>query len=214
MAHVDWNIRGPEIATCNCAWGCPCQFNGLPTHGDCRGTLAMRIDEGHFGNVSLNGLKWVLLVAWPRAVHEGNGESQAIIDDRANQEQRDALVTILSGKEQEPGATVFNVFASMIIKVYDPLFRPINFEVDVSACTGRFSVDGVVTSHAEPVRNPVNRKPHRVKVVLNEGFEFIEAEFGSSTMKATGAIPHDWMDRHAHLAMLDIGPYGPRRKAA
>jgi len=84
----------------------------------------------------------------------------------------------------------------------------------VSACTGRFSVDGVVNSHAGPVRNPVNRAPHRVKVTLAEGFEFIEAEFGSSTTKANGPIPHDWTDRHAHLAMIDIGPYGPHRKAA
>ena len=49
----------PEIATCNCAWGCPCQFNGLPTHGDCRAAVAMQIEKGHFGAVSLDGLKWV-----------------------------------------------------------------------------------------------------------------------------------------------------------
>jgi predicted metal-binding membrane protein len=41
----------------------------------------------------------------------------------------------------------------------EPLFRPINFEADVGDCTGRFSVDGIVESHAEPVRNPVNRAP-------------------------------------------------------
>ena len=51
MAHVDWNIRGPQISTCNCAWGCPCQFNGLPTHGDCRAAVAMQIEKGHFGSV-------------------------------------------------------------------------------------------------------------------------------------------------------------------
>jgi hypothetical protein len=51
-------------------------------------------------------------------------------------------------------------------------------------------------------------------VSLQEGFEFIEAEFGSSSTKASGAIPLDWADRHAHLAIIDIGPYGPHRKAA
>ena len=50
----------------------------------------------------------------------------------------------------------------------------------MSACTGRFSVDGIVNSHAEPVRNPVNRAPHRVKVTLAEGFEFIEAELAAA----------------------------------
>jgi len=214
MAHVDWSITGPQIATCNCAWGCPCQFNGLPTYGDCRAAVAMRIDKGHFGTVSLDGLKWVGLFAWPRAIHEGNGEALAIIDERATEEQRNAILTILSGQEQEPGATYFNVFASTITKMNEPLSRPINFEADVGACTGRFSVAGIVDSHAEPVRNPTNRAPHRVKVSLQEGFEFVEAEFGSSTTKASGSVPLDWSDRHAHLAIIDIGPYGPHRKTA
>ncbi len=33
MAYVDWRLKGPEVAACNCSWGCPCQFNGLPTLG-------------------------------------------------------------------------------------------------------------------------------------------------------------------------------------
>jgi hypothetical protein len=214
MAHTDWSVRGPQIATCNCAWGCPCQFNGLPAHGDCRAAVAMWIDQGRFGTDSLDGLKRGGLFAWPRACHEGNGEALAIIDERATEEQRNAILTILSGQEQERGATCFNVFASTITKMNGPLFRPINFEADVSACTGRFSVEGIVDSGAEPVRNPVNRSPHWVKVGLEEGFEFTEAEFGSSSTRAGGVIPHDWHDRHAHLAMIDIGPYGPHRSAA
>jgi hypothetical protein len=214
MPHVDWSIRGPQIATCNCAWGCPCQFNGLPTNGDCRAAVAMRIDKGHFGDVALDGLKWVGLFAWPRAIHEGNGEALAIIDERATPEQRNGILTILSGQEQEAGATYFNVFASTITKMNEPLSRPIAFEADVGACTGRFSVPDIVDSHAEPVKNLVTGAPHRAKVIFPSGFEFTEAEFGSSSTKATGAIPHDWAGRHAHLTVIDIGPYGPHRAAA
>lgn len=214
MPYVDWNVRGSQIATCNCAWGCPCQFYGLPTSGDCRAAVAMRIDKGHFGDVSLDGLKWAALFAWPGAIHEGNGEALAIIDERATTEQRNALLTILSGQEQEPGATYFNVFASTVTKMNEPLFRPIDFEMDAGACTGRFSVAGIVDSNAEPLKNPVTGMPHRVQVAFAQGFEFVKAEFGSSNTKATGAIPHDWAGRHAHLASIDIGPHGPRRTAA
>ena len=63
MAYVDWRMRGAEITSCNCDWGCPCQFNALPTHGDCRAVVAMRIDEGHFGDVPLSGLKWAATFA-------------------------------------------------------------------------------------------------------------------------------------------------------
>lgn len=107
MAYVDWMIKGPELATCNCDWGCPCQFNALPTRGDCRAVLALRVDEGHFGDVRLEGIKAAAVLAWPRAIHEGHGQALAIIDEQASQEQREALLKILSGQETEPFATIF-----------------------------------------------------------------------------------------------------------
>src|SRR4051812_31448525 len=110
MALVDWRMRGPEIANCNCAWGCPCQFDALPTHGNCRAMTAMRIDEGHFGDVPLSGLRWLGMFSWPGPIHEGRGEALVAIDEAATQPQREALLTILSGQETEPGATIFNVF--------------------------------------------------------------------------------------------------------
>jgi hypothetical protein len=88
------------------------------------------------------------------------------------------------------------------------------YTLDVGACTGRFSVPDIVDSHAEPVKNLVTGAPHRAKVIFPSGFEFTEAEFGSSSTKATGPIPHDWAGRHAHLTIIDIGPYGPHRAAA
>ena len=48
MAKISWSISGEEIASCNCAWGCPCQFNALPTTGRCEAFVAWRMG-GHFG---------------------------------------------------------------------------------------------------------------------------------------------------------------------
>ncbi len=76
MAGVDWEIRGPSFNNCNCAWGCPCQFNALPTHGHCRAFMCMQITDGHFGDVNLDGLHWIFTAAWPGAVHEGKGTWQ------------------------------------------------------------------------------------------------------------------------------------------
>jgi hypothetical protein len=49
MAYVDWRIKGPQLSTCNCQVGCPCQFNALPTHGDCRAADPLALDwtSGH-----------------------------------------------------------------------------------------------------------------------------------------------------------------------
>src|SRR4030095_8086564 len=49
-----WRIIGDETGTCNCAWGCPCQFNALPTYGRCEALVALRIREGYYGPTKLD----------------------------------------------------------------------------------------------------------------------------------------------------------------
>ena len=51
MAYVDWKIKGPKIASCSCDYGCPCEFNGRPTHGAyclgcCWGLMALLFAGG------------------------------------------------------------------------------------------------------------------------------------------------------------------------
>ena len=92
MDAVDWSIEGIEFGSCNCAYGCPCQFEALPTYGDCRGFEVIRIDRGRFGDVTLDGLNVALVYAWPGPIFEGNGELQVIIDVRADPRQREALL--------------------------------------------------------------------------------------------------------------------------
>lgn len=208
MPYVDWRIRGPEITTCNCSWGCPCQFNALPTYGDCRAVVGMRIEEGHFGDVDLSGLKWAGLFAWPEAIHLGHGEAFVVIDENADEAQRNALLTILSGQETEPGATIFNVFATTLDTMHEPAFLPIEFEADMEARRGRLRVEGVVDTEIEPIRNPVTGEAHRAQVSMPNGFEYKTAEYASGSAQASGPIAHDWSGRHAHIAMLDMSPAG------
>lgn len=209
MGKVYWRIRGPEISTCNCNWGCPCQFNSLPTHGDCRAGVAMRIDEGHYGDTPLDGLLWAAIFAWPGAIHEGNGEAIMILDEKADEAQREGLLGILSGETSEPGATMFNVFASTLTTVHEPVISKIEFELDYNKWTGHFSVPGIIDASATPIANPVTGESHRARVVMPEGFEYREAEFVSSHTKAGGPIPLEWTDGHGHICMIHMVPTGP-----
>ena len=83
-----WRISGDEVGSCNCAWGCPCQFNALPTHGRCEGLAGIHIRDGYFGSTRLDGVLFAQLLWWPGAIHEGNGVRQIIIDQQATQAQR------------------------------------------------------------------------------------------------------------------------------
>ncbi|TML45359.1 MAG: DUF1326 domain-containing protein, partial [Actinobacteria bacterium] len=101
-------MEGPWFKNCNCDPGCPCDFNQFPTHDHCEGAVAMRIDRGNFGDVDLTGLHWAGVVKWPGAMHEGNGDVVPIIDERADERQREALLQILSGQQ---GDTFFEIVA-------------------------------------------------------------------------------------------------------
>ena len=54
---TNWEIKGREFGNCNCSYGCPCQFNALPTHGHCRGLAVFDIEEGFHGTTRLDGLR-------------------------------------------------------------------------------------------------------------------------------------------------------------
>lgn len=208
MAFTEWMIRGPEIATCNCSYGCPCQFNALPTNGNCRAAVGMHIDKGHYGKVKLDGLNWAATAAWPGPIHMGHGEILPIVDERATPEQREALLKIMSGQDTEPGATFFNVFVSMCDTVHPPMFKKIEFKSDMKTCAGHFNVPGVVEASTEAIRNPVTGKAHHAKVSLRAGFEYSEAEYASGSAKSSGPIALDTKGNHAHLAMLHLTGQG------
>ncbi len=208
MALVEWRMRGPEVASCNCSWGCPCQFNALPTHGHCRAMTAMRVEQGRFGDVDLAGVKWCGAFAWPGPIHEGGGEAFVVIDPAASEAQRQAILTILSGAETEPGATIFNVFATVIDTLHPPQYLPIDFSVDIDRRTARVLVEGVLDTQVEPIRNPITGAEHRAKVVLPNGFEYREAEYASGRTRAQGPVSLNWDSGHAHLARLDLSTHG------
>src|SRR3546814_7024897 len=109
---MTWTIKGREFVHCNCAWGCPCQFNALPTYGNCQAVAAVDIEEGRHGETELSGLRIGMIVAWPGPIHEGRGQVIPIVDERADQKQRDALLRIMSGLDTVPGSTFFQVFST------------------------------------------------------------------------------------------------------
>ena len=109
---VTWEIKGREFGNCNCNYGCPCQFNALPTHGHCRGLAVFDIEQGFHGTTRLDGLRSASIFRWPGPIHEGKGEGWHIVDRRATPKQREALLRILRGEDTEPGATVYQVFSS------------------------------------------------------------------------------------------------------
>ncbi len=86
---------------CNCAVNCGCQFNLPNTHGYCQSAFVGNIVAGHFNDTPLAGLNWAGLYKWPGEIADGNGKRQIVLDERADEAQRVALETIISGDAHE-----------------------------------------------------------------------------------------------------------------
>lgn len=204
---TSWSMKGKHLKNCNCAFGCPCDFNAPPTYGPCEGMTGMEIDEGHFDDVRLDGLRWACTYHWPGPLHEGNGTIQAIIDERADEAQRTAMITILSGREQVEG-TFFQIISLIAPNVHQPLFLPIEFEFDLDGRTARVNVPGVFETTSEPIRNPVTGEPHRIRVDMPEGFEYKLAEIASASLKGSGEIKFDHDGCHSSMAHVTFTEAG------
>lgn len=208
MTHVRWTLKGREFVHCNCAYGCPCQFNALPTNGNCCAVAAVDIEEGHHGDIRLDGLRIAVVLAWPGPIHEGNGQALPIVDERATPEQREALLRIMSGQDTVPGATFFAVFATTYSKVHDPVFSRIDFEVDVEGRNARLAVPGLIDARGEPIRNPVSGGEHRARINLPHGFEYDVAEVGRGWAETEEPLSISLADSHAQFARLHITESG------
>ena len=208
MTFTEWTIQGVELANCSCDWGCPCQFNRLPTRGDCRAYHVIQIDRGHFGDVTLDGLRWGVVAAWPGAVHMGNGTLGVFVDARADERQRSALEAIGQGRETDPGTLVWQVFSTTVTKMLPTVAMTIAFECDLDERTARVQVGNLIEGMVSPIRNPVTGAAHRVRVTLPHGFEFTDAEFASGTARAISTIPLEFHDTHAHLARVHWSTHG------
>ena len=203
-----WKLKGRELANCNCEYGCNCQFGGLPDKGGCQAVFAMAIDEGVHGETDLSGLNIAAVFRWPGAIHEGHGECAAFVDERASPPQRDALLSIMTGGDTDPFATVFAVFASTIETMHPPGFVPIAFDVDVEGRKGRLRVPGHVEMDGEPIRSPVNGAEIRAQIHLPDGFEYEVAEIGSGTSRSLHPMQLAHSASYGQFAHLHLDSHG------
>jgi hypothetical protein len=169
--------------------------------------VGMRITRGHFAGTKLDGLVFAVVVDFPGPLHEGKGTIQPIVDERATGGQREALFEIMSGKHSAEG-TLFHILSLIVTKMHDPVFAPMEFAFDKEGRTARLVAKGVLETEIEPIKNPVTGAPHRIQVLMPDGFEHRSAEVGCASIRSTGAIKFDTSGRHGSLATVVQTPQG------
>jgi hypothetical protein len=197
-----WLFKSETYDNCNCQINCGCQFNLPSTNGYCQSAYIGHIVEGHFNDTPLVGLNWAVLYKWPGEIKDGNGKRQIVIDERADQAQRIALETIVSGEACKPLSNVFSVFASTCSEICETLFLPIDIEADLEGRTARVEIPGILKSKAGPKINEFTGEPFHIALARPSGsFEFTYAELGLGTTSVTGDMEMAFEDTWAHFCI-------------
>jgi hypothetical protein len=196
---TEWRIVAEQVGSCNCAWGCPCQFYALPTHGNCEALVATEIESGHFGDTLLDRVRYAQIFHWDGPIHEGNGWRLLIHDERSTAPQRAAIEALTNGTQGHPA---FEIFATMAPHAPEPVVALIELEHDREKRFARVRIGELAESHIEPIRNTVTGEEHRARIELPQGFEFRLAEMGDSVHWRAAAGEHLTMEHEHTYAQL------------
>ncbi len=179
-ATTQWYMKGKGYEFCNCAFGCGCNFAGVPNSkdGSCRALVGCHILEGKAGDVDLAGVRCAAVVHWPKAIHEGNGKAAFVVDPATTDKQIEMLAQIFTGK-----------LGGMPWELLGPTFEVVGLEKARIAITGEgrrstFTMEGIGEGRGQAFINPVTGEEHLANLDLPDGFIWKKGECGQGTFKA------------------------------
>ena len=169
MSSISWFARGLLFENCTCTLVCPghMHFSQKCTFERCKGFWAIRVDEGRFGDVPLDGLKAVIVYDTPQRMIDGGWTQALVVDARSTDAQRKAMETILTGRASGP----WEKLASFVATQYATEFLPI--EIDDADATKRVSIRDRLTGVISQIRGRDRSKP----VVFENCFNQIHAPY-------------------------------------
>jgi hypothetical protein len=150
-AGTQWQLSGDYFENCNCSVVCPClvstkpPLTSQPTEGFCDVALAFHIDRGSYGSVTLDSLNLALIGHTPGPMADGNWTIAVYIDERASDQQAEALGAIFGGAEGGPMAN----FAPLIATNLGAKKVPINYQV--SGKVRSAEIPGIMHMSVEPL---------------------------------------------------------------
>ena len=105
---MSWKIEGSYFETCSCDVVCPCTASMAlgATQDYCRVVLVFNVKEGDVNGTDVGGLTVAAIADTPKVMTDGNWRLGVFIDDRASDEQAEALGGVFSGALGGPMAAL------------------------------------------------------------------------------------------------------------
>jgi hypothetical protein len=143
-----YHLEGKLLEVCDCNVLCPCWIGENADNGTCDAVVAYHIDKGTVDGTDVSGLSLALLVHIPGNILQGNWTVGLVVDDKATQQQQEAIVNVWSGKLAGPVADL----AKLVGQVVTLQRAPISFAVDEGQ--GKLQIGDLVEAEMSPYRSP------------------------------------------------------------
>jgi hypothetical protein len=145
---VMYELEGTLLEACSCDVLCPCWIGEDPDGGTCDAFIAYHFDSGTIKGVDVGGLNLANVVKIPGNVLAGSWKIVMFVDDRATDEQLNALVDAYGGKLGGPLADL----AGLVGEVLDVRRAKISHEIRDGA--GTLRIDDFLASEMAPYLGP------------------------------------------------------------
>jgi len=194
-----WTMRGTLLGACSCDWGCPCSFDARPTQGFCDGAYLWHVDQGKFGELSLDGLSFAWIGKAPGPMHEGNVSWLVLVDEKANAAQRKALDTLWAGKSGGPWV----IFMTVALSCEGPRYVP--FELHLDGINSKARGGGIIEYGLGPILNPVTHEAEEIYVDKPTGFTSKRLTMGASRVfrVKSDVLTCDHSGKYAEFSKFD-----------
>lgn len=192
-----WKVSGDWFDVCKCSIPCPCLFAQAPTYGDCAGILAWHIQKGQYSDTVLDGLNILGLGSFTGNIWAGQAKDAIFgffIDEKAKEQQREALQMIFGGKA---GGFIAE-FVKLVGEIRGLEFAPIRFEVADDLSHWSAEIPGKVSAKAEALTGPTTPPGKRVQTINPPGSEVgpgaagVAATWGKAITDEADAMGFKW----------------------
>ena len=144
-----YNLRGTILEVCTCNILCPCWVGEDPDgDGTCDSVMAWHIDEGTVNGTGVSGRTVAVATHIPGNVLKGNWKVALFVDDKASEQENQALLDVWTGKLGGPVADL----AGLIGEVVSVERAPITYQLNEGK--GTLKIGSVADTEMEPYRGP------------------------------------------------------------
>jgi hypothetical protein len=193
------HLKGVLLGSCSCDWGCPCNFEAPPTRGFCEGGYIWHLQQGVYGQVTLDGLSVALYARAPGPVHLGDLTTLYLVDERATPHQREAIEEMVTGNPVVP----FSIFAALTSHSLG--IRHVPFVLDLQGTQSRAKIGNAVELQLMPMANPVTGEEEPATLNKPRGFTSQQQELcATSTFRlTTDALSYDHSGKYGEFCHFE-----------